>query len=80
MLLTASPQTMPSRDVKDAITSTLFAKVIDAKGNPVDGEVVTFTLSSYNIGAYNQTSDPSIENDTMATDIPRTRDHRHHRR
>ena len=72
MLLTASPQTMPSRDVKDAITSTLFAKVIDAKGNPVDGEVVTFTLWSYNIGAYNQTSDPSIENDTMATDIPRT--------
>ena len=72
MLLTASPQTMPSRDVKDSITSTLFAKVIDAKGNPVDGEVVTVTLWSYNIGIYNQTSNPSIENETMATDVPRT--------
>ena len=71
MLLTASPQTMPSRDVKASMTSTLFAKVIDAKGNPVDGELVTFTIWSYNFGAYNQTSAPSIENTTVITDIPR---------
>ena len=72
MLLTASPQTMPSRDVKDSMTSTLFAKVIDAKGNPVKDEVVTFTIWSYNIGAYNQTVNPSIENESINTDIPRT--------
>jgi len=71
MLLTASPQTMPSRDVKASMTSTLFAKVIDAKGNPVEGEVVTFTIWSYSIGAYNQTSKPSIENGSIVTDIPR---------
>jgi protocatechuate 3,4-dioxygenase beta subunit len=72
MLLTASPQTMPSRDVRDSITSTLFAKVIDAKGNPVDGEPVSFTIWSYNAGTYNQTVNPSIENDSVATDVPRT--------
>jgi hypothetical protein len=71
MLLTASPQTMPSRDVKPLGTSTLFAKVIDAKGNPVDLEVVTFTIWSYNIGVYNQTTPPSIENETVMTDVPR---------
>ncbi|MDD1665831.1 MAG: Ig-like domain-containing protein [Methanomicrobiales archaeon] len=72
MLLTASPQTMPSLDAKASATSTLFAKVIDAKGNPVDGEVVTYTIWSYNIGAYNQTTAPSIENESTVTDIPRT--------
>jgi protocatechuate 3,4-dioxygenase beta subunit len=72
MLLTASPQTMPSLDVKDTTTSTLFAKVIDAKGNPVDGEPVAFTIWSYNTGTYNQTMPPSIENETLATDILRT--------
>ncbi|MDD1666927.1 MAG: Ig-like domain-containing protein [Methanomicrobiales archaeon] len=71
MLLTASPQTMPSRDVKSLGTSTLFAKVIDAKGNPVDGELVTFTIWSYNAGVFNQTTAPSIENETVTTDVPR---------
>ncbi|MDD1662883.1 MAG: Ig-like domain-containing protein, partial [Methanomicrobiales archaeon] len=71
MLLTASPQTMPSLDVKGSTTSTLFAKVVDAKGNPVDGELVTFTIWSYNIEAYNQTTAPSIENESTVTDIPR---------
>jgi hypothetical protein len=72
MLLTASPQTMPSRDVKNTTTSTLFAKVIDAKGNPVKGEIVTFTIWSYSIGSYNQTIAPSIENETIVTDVTRT--------
>ena len=72
MLLTASPQTMPSRDVKDTLTSTLFAKVIDAKGNPVKDEAVSFTIWSYNIGTFNQTTDPTIENDTFATNVLRT--------
>jgi hypothetical protein len=72
MLLTASPQTMPSRDVKDAMTSTLFAKVIDAKGNPVKDEPVSFTIWSYNIGSFNQTVEPSVENDTFSTNVLRT--------
>jgi protocatechuate 3,4-dioxygenase beta subunit len=72
MLLTASPQTMPSRDVKDSISSILFAKVIDSKGNPVKDEEVTFTLWSYNFGPYNQTINPSIENDSIGSDVPRT--------
>ncbi|HMA04386.1 MAG TPA: Ig-like domain-containing protein [Methanomicrobiales archaeon] len=72
MLLTASPQTMPSRDVVASTTSTLFAKVIDDMGNPVKGEVVSFTVWSYKVGIYDQTVNPSIENETTVTDIPRT--------
>jgi hypothetical protein len=46
MLLTASPQTMPSRDKKPGITSTVRAKVMDEKGNPVAGECVSFEIVS----------------------------------
>ncbi|HVN65299.1 MAG TPA: Ig-like domain-containing protein [Methanomicrobiales archaeon] len=72
MLLTASPQTMPSRDVKESISSTLFAKVIDVKGNPVKDEPVTFTVWSYNIGTSNQTMEPVLENETFTTNVLRT--------
>jgi len=44
MLLTASPQTMPSRDKKPGITSTVRAKIMDEKGNPVAGECVSFGI------------------------------------
>lgn len=43
MRLTASPQSMPSRDVSLA-GAQIIAKVMDIKGNPVDGETVTFTI------------------------------------
>lgn len=72
MLLTASPQTMPSLDVRGSTSSTLFAKVIDAKGNPVKDELVSFTIWSYDIGTFNQTMDPSIENESMITNVTRT--------
>ena len=41
----ANPQTMPSRDVKSDIYSTISAKVVDQGGNGVPDESVTFTLS-----------------------------------
>ena len=62
-LLTASPQTMASRDVKDDITSTLTMRVMDLKGNPVEGEPVTFQFLSFDVGAaFNQTLLPELEN------------------
>lgn len=67
MLLTASPQTMPSLDVKASATSSVMAKVIDAKGNPVSGELVKFWIRSYSNGGFNQTAASSIANDTMTT-------------
>jgi len=44
MVLTASPQSMPSRDVPISSAATIRAKVMDAKGNPVKNELVNFTL------------------------------------
>jgi hypothetical protein len=75
-LLTASPQTMASRDVKDDITSTLTMRVMDVKGNPVAGEPVNFRLTSISVNKqFNQTMAPVLENgvtstSSINTDIP----------
>ena len=63
MLLSASPQSMPSRDLDKNTVSELRAKVMDIKGNPVAGEEVTFTLdvSSIDLGGSTQIGAPSLE-------------------
>jgi hypothetical protein len=67
-LLTASPQTMASRDVKDDITSTLTMRVMDVKGNPVQGETVIFRFRSFTVDKkLNQTVDPVLENGISTT-------------
>jgi hypothetical protein len=62
MVLTASPQSMASRDLNDDIVSELRARVMDIKGNPVDGEVVTFTIDmgSIDCSGGNSTGDPYL--------------------
>jgi Mg-chelatase subunit ChlD len=67
-LLTASPQTMASRDVKDDIISVLTMKVIDEKGNPVEGEKVFFRFKSFSVSTkFNQTMPPILEGDVVST-------------
>jgi Mg-chelatase subunit ChlD len=44
IVLSASPQSMPSRDVNSSSVAQLRAKVMDVKGNPVKGETVTFEI------------------------------------
>ena len=63
MLLSASPQSMPSRDLRGDITSELQAKVIDIKGNPVAGETVTFTIDTATLalGGSTSTEAPCLE-------------------
>ena len=78
-LLTASPQTMASRDVEDDITSTLIMRVMDEKGNPVQGETVNFRLKSNFNGTFNQTMPPVLKNGVTSTstlndDIPAVTD------
>jgi hypothetical protein len=69
MVLTASPQTMASRDADPAIVSDLMGKVMDAKGNPVQGENVTFQiLSTTYQGTYNITSEPYLDSTTAQSD------------
>ena len=69
MLLTADPQSMPSRDVNTAFTSQIVAKVVDDSGNPVGGQLVNFSLSgvSYD-GIYRINSTPKLETYSAMTD------------
>jgi len=66
MVLTANPQTMASRDVWEEITAEVSAKVMDDKGNPVSGETVTFSITGWNVGVYNQTVEPELVNPSSA--------------
>ncbi|ABN56486.1 MULTISPECIES: Ig-like domain-containing protein [Methanoculleus] len=69
MLLSASPQSMPSRDVKDDSVSRIRAKVMDVRGNPVEGETVTFDIVSMNSSPYVQPQDPVLAAASGVTDI-----------
>ena len=68
MLLSANPQSMPSRDVNENSVSELRAKVMDIKGNPVAGETVTFEVVANSSAPYNQTVDQKLEKRTATTD------------
>ncbi len=68
MLLSASPQSMPSRDVKDDSVSQLRAKVMDIRGNPVKGQTVTFAIVSTNCTPYVQTEEPGLVAGSAVTD------------
>lgn len=67
MLLTASPQTMPSCDVNPDQTAEIRAKVVDIKGNPVAGENVTFSISDVNTTGYNVTAPPKLIESSAVT-------------
>ncbi|WP_301677101.1 VWA domain-containing protein [Methanoculleus methanifontis] len=69
MLLSASPQSMPSRDVNDGSVSQLRAKVMDIRGNPVKGETVTFEIVSTDCTPYVQTRGPELAAASGVTDI-----------
>ncbi|MDD5419412.1 MAG: VWA domain-containing protein, partial [Methanomicrobiaceae archaeon] len=54
MLLSASPQTMPSQEIDGSLRSSVRAKVIDVKGNPVEGEEVSFRIENVHISSGTQ--------------------------
>lgn len=66
MLLTASPQVMPSHDVDAGLTSQLRAKVLDQKGNPVQNEFVTFQIVNL-VNDSAQISPPSLVSTNAST-------------
>ncbi|HOI58139.1 MAG TPA: VWA domain-containing protein, partial [Methanoculleus sp.] len=70
MLLSANPQSMPSRDVNRDSISELRAKVMDIKGNPVADETVTFEIvpGSVNVGGYTKIQDPALTTTSAETD------------
>ena len=68
MLLSANPQSMPSRDVYPASVSIIRAKIIDEKGNPVSGEDVTFSIRNIDDGDFVQVQDPALAETSAETD------------
>ncbi|KUK68697.1 MAG: von Willebrand factor, type A, partial [Methanocalculus sp. 52_23] len=71
MVVSASPQTMASRDCNPNVVSELRARVMDVKGNPVDNEKVTFTIdnSSITVSGSTPTGNPylgEVEGELMA--------------
>ncbi|MBN2734491.1 MAG: VWA domain-containing protein [Methanomicrobiaceae archaeon] len=67
MLLTANPEVMPSNEVAPLRTSAIRAKVIDERGNPVENEVVSFSIIHGSYPVY-QTDDPFLSDATAITD------------
>jgi Invasin, domain 3/von Willebrand factor type A domain len=70
MLLTASPQTMASREVNENMVASVIAKVIDVKGNPVRGQTVTFRIKSVDWGSFTNAGNPEIESNGVRTTVP----------
>jgi hypothetical protein len=71
MLLTANPDTMPSRDVPSSSNiSIVKTKVVDEHGNGVPDQTVTFSIgpASY-LETYTTTSNPSFSNLSEITTI-----------
>jgi hypothetical protein len=66
MILTASPQSMASLDVKSDSSALVMAKVIDNQGNPVPGKTVYFSIQSMTT-ANTQKSGPILAGDTGKT-------------
>jgi len=62
LTFTGNPQSMTSLDVNSATRSVLQARVIDIKGNPVIGQVVSFSLAppTYPGGPYIETAAPVL--------------------
>ncbi|NLZ30019.1 MAG: VWA domain-containing protein [Methanomicrobiales archaeon] len=68
MLLSANPQSMPSRDVDPTSHSEVRAKVVDIKGNPVAGETVKFEITSSTSAPSGQAGEPRLETSSAITD------------
>ena len=79
MILTASPQSMASSDQNNQSISTVMAKVTDTFGNPVQGQIVYFSIQGVDVGSFVQTSEPAIESgtsiiNTIGSEIPAVTD------
>jgi hypothetical protein len=67
LLMTSSPEAMPSRDVPVWSPSTIRAKVVDRNGNPVPGETVEFTIDNVDVGVFDQVRAPELTAATATT-------------
>ena len=69
LLLSTCPEAMPSRDVLGSAPIVIRAKVVDQYGNPVEGEVVGFSIQDVAVdNCFNQTAAPLLSGETATTD------------
>jgi hypothetical protein len=72
ILLTANPQTMPSRDANPGFSADLMARVVDILGNPVPNINVTFAIDTssirYDEPNYSITQSPGLSSYEAVTD------------
>ena len=69
MLFSATPQVMPSLDVKPGQTAQLVGKVMDLMGNPVPNQTVTFSMGTPTYTYQNcSISGPALLNTSAVTD------------
>jgi len=70
MQFSAIPDNMASRDVEDWVPGELIAKVIDENGNPVEGEMVTFSMGTpVYADIYNVTMQPGLSATSDLSDV-----------
>ncbi|MCX6683063.1 MAG: VWA domain-containing protein, partial [Methanoregula sp.] len=73
MVVTANPQTMPSRDVPASQPAEIIANIMDEGGNPSENQIVTFTILGYtNTTVF--TTRPSFSSSTYLTVTSATTD------
>jgi hypothetical protein len=69
MIFSATPQVMPSRDVKPGQTAQLVGKVMDLMGNPVPNQTVYFSMGTPTYTYQNcSIGGPSLLNTSAVTD------------
>jgi len=68
MVLAVSPQTMASREVVPTQQAFVRATVLDNFGNPVQGELVNFSLGTVNNGTYLLKAGPALITTSATTD------------
>jgi hypothetical protein len=69
MVFTIVPQNMASLEVDPSAKGYVLAKVVDAYGNPVPGETVTFNITPFTPNpAYNKTAFPRLSSTSAVTD------------
>ncbi|TAJ45282.1 hypothetical protein CUJ86_00595 [Methanofollis fontis] len=68
MILSANPQTMPSLDANPDAVSSIRAKVLDEKGNPVSGETVAFAIEAIDFQGNDAGTSPVLLQTGATTD------------
>ena len=72
MVLAITPQNLPSRDIPTSQPAQVVGKVTDFFGNPVAGQLVSFSLSDVQTSPFVATGSPSFNSGSVVSTISAT--------